>query len=134
MSSLLVLLQIPDPAPAAPPGTEDVQTVLNWASWIVAILCGLGVLIVAGTMAVQHRRYADAVAMATRGVALDSLAWGTRGLLGMNQLRVGAIAEGRAPCRCKQSCAPSRRLLFRVSLKRLTTIAKRRSRASNDPS
>jgi tetratricopeptide (TPR) repeat protein len=47
-------------------------------------------------MAVQHRRYADAVAMAQRGVALDSLAWGTLGLLGMNQLRVGAIAEGRA--------------------------------------
>ncbi|MSR36100.1 MAG: tetratricopeptide repeat protein [Gemmatimonadetes bacterium] len=47
-------------------------------------------------MSVQHRRYADAVAMAARGVALDSLAWGTRGLLGMNQLRVGAITEGRA--------------------------------------
>ena len=56
MSVLLVLLQIPDPAPAAPPGTEGVTTVLNWASWIVAVLCGLGVLIVAGTMAVQHRR------------------------------------------------------------------------------
>ncbi len=47
-------------------------------------------------MSVQHRRYAEAVAMAGRAVALDSLAWGARGLLGMNQLRVGAIAEGRA--------------------------------------
>ena len=47
-------------------------------------------------MAVQHRRYPEGIAMAARGVALDSLSWSTLGLLGMNQLRVGAIAEGRA--------------------------------------
>ena len=48
------------------------------------------------TMAVQLRRYAEAVAMAQKGVALDSLAWDTRGLLGMNQLRIAQIDEGRA--------------------------------------
>ena len=47
-------------------------------------------------MSVQQRRYADAVAMAARGVTLDSLSWATLGLLGMNQLRIGAIEEGRA--------------------------------------
>ncbi len=47
-------------------------------------------------IAVQHRRYAEAVEMAGHAVALDSLAWGAMGLLGMNQMRVGAIEDGHA--------------------------------------
>jgi tetratricopeptide (TPR) repeat protein len=47
-------------------------------------------------MAVMHRRYAEAVEMATRAVELDSLNFGALGLLGMNQMRVGLIDEGRA--------------------------------------
>ena len=47
-------------------------------------------------MAVQVRRYQEAVDMAAQGAALDSTSWGTLGLLGMNQLRVGSITEGRA--------------------------------------
>ena len=47
-------------------------------------------------LSVQHRRYAVAVEMATRAVELDSLHYVARGLLGMNQMRVGKVAEGRA--------------------------------------
>ena len=47
-------------------------------------------------LAVQVRRYRTAVERATAAVALDSMAWSAWGLLGMNQLRTGAIAQGRA--------------------------------------
>lgn len=47
-------------------------------------------------MAVQTRRYADAVALAAEAVELDPYSWKARGILGINQLRVGAIEDGRA--------------------------------------
>jgi tetratricopeptide (TPR) repeat protein len=47
-------------------------------------------------LAVQVRRYADAVERASAAVSLDSMSWSAWGLLGMNQLRTGAIDEGRA--------------------------------------
>ena len=52
--------------------------------------------IMVAEMAVRLRRYAEAADMAANGAALDSLSWGTLGLLGMNQLRMGAIEQGRA--------------------------------------
>jgi tetratricopeptide (TPR) repeat protein len=47
-------------------------------------------------LSVQTRRYAQAVERAQAAVELDSAAWEAWGLLGMNQLRVGEITEGRA--------------------------------------
>ena len=47
-------------------------------------------------LAVQVRRYQEAVERARAAVALDSTDWRAWGLLGMNQLRTGAIEEGRA--------------------------------------
>jgi cellulose synthase operon protein C len=47
-------------------------------------------------LAVQTRRYAEAVARAQAAVSLDEAAWEAWGLLGMNQLRIGLIDEGRA--------------------------------------
>ena len=44
----------------------------------------------------RHRRYADAVVMAERGVALDSKSSRALGVLGTNNLRIGKLAEGRA--------------------------------------
>ena len=55
-----------------------------------------GLLTTVADMAVQTRRYADAVALATEAVAIDPFSWKARGILGINQLRVGAIEEGRA--------------------------------------
>ncbi|MEM7416962.1 MAG: tetratricopeptide repeat protein [Gemmatimonadota bacterium] len=47
-------------------------------------------------MSVQTRRYAQAVERASSAVALDPRAWEGWGLLGMNQLRIGQIEDGRA--------------------------------------
>jgi tetratricopeptide (TPR) repeat protein len=47
-------------------------------------------------LAVQTRRYGDAVERAQAAIALDSASWEAWGLLGMNELRVGRIDEGRA--------------------------------------
>lgn len=42
-------------------------------------------------MAVQHRRYADAVEHARRGVALDSTSWSGHALIGLTELRLGNV-------------------------------------------
>ena len=55
-----------------------------------------GLLTTVADMAVQTRRYADAVALAAKAVEIDPHSWRARGILGINQLRVGAIEEGRA--------------------------------------
>jgi tetratricopeptide (TPR) repeat protein len=47
-------------------------------------------------LAVRVRRYRDAVARAGDGVTLDAEHWEAWGILGMNQLRLGQIEEGRA--------------------------------------
>lgn len=55
-----------------------------------------GLLTTVADMAVQTRRYADAVTLAAEAVAIDPYSWKARGILGINQLRVGAIEEGQA--------------------------------------
>ena len=45
--------------------------------------------------AARNRLYAQAVTFAREGVALDSTSWRAYGVLGMNQLRVGVMDEGR---------------------------------------
>ena len=55
-----------------------------------------GLLTTVADMAVQTRRYADAVALAAEAVEIDPYSWKARGILGINQLRVGAIEEGQA--------------------------------------
>ncbi|MHC4925329.1 MAG: tetratricopeptide repeat protein, partial [Planctomycetota bacterium] len=49
-----------------------------------------------GEVAVEVRRYAEAVERAEAAVALDPSAWAAWGLLGMNELRLGRIEDGRA--------------------------------------
>ncbi|MGI9334097.1 MAG: tetratricopeptide repeat protein, partial [Gammaproteobacteria bacterium] len=46
-------------------------------------------------LAAHNRRYGDAVTFASRALELDPYSWRALGLLGTNQLRVGAMAEGR---------------------------------------
>lgn len=55
-----------------------------------------GLDIAMAEMSVQTRRYSQAVERASSAVALDPQAWEGWGILGMNQLRTGAIEEGRA--------------------------------------
>jgi cellulose synthase operon protein C len=42
-------------------------------------------------MAAQHRRYAEAVDIARRGVALDSTSWSGHALIGLTELRLGNV-------------------------------------------
>lgn len=52
-----VLAAPPDPGQgSAPPGADKLEKVLQWLAWCVFALCVAGILIVAGRMAVQHRR------------------------------------------------------------------------------
>jgi hypothetical protein len=39
-----------------PPGAEGIATIVQWVAWSVLVLCVVGVLLVAGRMAVAHRR------------------------------------------------------------------------------
>ncbi|MXY32441.1 MAG: tetratricopeptide repeat protein [Gammaproteobacteria bacterium] len=55
-----------------------------------------GLLTTVADMAVQTRRYADAVTLAAEAVEIDPYSWKARGILGINQLRVGAIEQGQA--------------------------------------
>jgi tetratricopeptide (TPR) repeat protein len=47
-------------------------------------------------LAVQTRRYPEAVERAAEAVRLDDASWKAWGLMGMNQLRLGNVDEGRA--------------------------------------
>ena len=46
-------------------------------------------------MAAQHRRYAQAVEIARRGVALDSTSWSGHALIGLTELRLGNVDAAR---------------------------------------
>ncbi|HSJ30057.1 MAG TPA: tetratricopeptide repeat protein [Longimicrobiales bacterium] len=46
-------------------------------------------------MAAQHRRYAQAVEIARRGVALDSTNWSGHALIGLTELRLGNVEAAR---------------------------------------
>ena len=46
-------------------------------------------------LAARGRRYSQAAGYASRAVEMDSLSWRGYGLLGMNQLRIGQIEEGK---------------------------------------
>jgi cellulose synthase operon protein C len=47
-------------------------------------------------LAVQQRRYQDALDMAGRGIALEPTSWGAHALAGLTQLRLGDAAAARA--------------------------------------
>jgi len=47
-------------------------------------------------LSVQSRKYVEAARAAQEAIAVDSLSWRAYGILGMNQLRLGLIEEGRA--------------------------------------
>ena len=47
-------------------------------------------------LSVQSRKYVEAARVAQEAIAVDSLSWRAYGILGMNQLRLGLIEEGRA--------------------------------------
>ncbi len=54
--ALLAPALIPDPAPAQPPGTEGVTTILSWLKWMGYVVVG-GAIVIGGILiAVSFRR------------------------------------------------------------------------------
>ena len=47
-------------------------------------------------IAANYRRYGQAAELAQEGVALDPQSWTTHGVLGLNQLRLGRVADAKA--------------------------------------
>jgi hypothetical protein len=39
-----------------PPNTDGITTILGWVAWVVCAMCVVGILVVAGKMAVSHNR------------------------------------------------------------------------------
>lgn len=52
----VIAADIPDPAPAQPPGTEGVTTLLSWLKWIGYVVVGGAVVIGGALIAVSTRR------------------------------------------------------------------------------
>jgi len=52
----LTVLHAIGTTPVAPPGAQHFQTVVGWVAWGVTACAGLGLLIVDGTLMIQHRR------------------------------------------------------------------------------
>lgn len=48
---------VPNPGQGqAPPGSDKLLKLLSWVAWVVFGICVVGVLVVAGRMAISHRR------------------------------------------------------------------------------
>ena len=71
---------VPTPNAVQPPGTDGVNTVVNWAFWMASIACFVGFLGVAATMAIKHRR----------GEGAESLSW-LGGVLGACVILAAAV-------------------------------------------
>ena len=77
---------IPQPTGVQPPGTEGLSTVLNWTFWGVTFLCVVGVLMVAGAMAVSHRRGEGGEHLAKLGWVMGACVLGAAGAQLVNTL------------------------------------------------
>ncbi len=76
-------------------------------------------------LSADHRKYADAVDFGGRAVAADSTAWTGLGLMGLNQVRLGQVAAGRANLERAFSGDPFN-LWFKNTLDLLDTFAEYR--------
>lgn len=74
--------EIPNPAPAAPPGSNGLTTILGWIMWIIFGLAVAAILIVAGKMMFDHRNGQGG------GQAATGLIWVMAGSI------VAAVASG----------------------------------------
>lgn len=81
-----VLADVPQPRGEQPPGTQGLSTVLNWTFWGVTFLCVVGVLMVAGAMAVSHRRGEGGEHLAKLGWVMGACVLGAAGAQLVNTL------------------------------------------------
>lgn len=83
---LLTPLDIPNPVPVQPPGTEGFTTMLGWGKWIALAVCILGLFAAGALMAIQSRRgeggeHVGKIGMALGGVIVISAAAALVGFL-----------------------------------------------------
>ena len=83
---LVLAADIPTPTGVQPPGTQGLTTVLNWTFWGVTFLCVVGVLMVAGAMAVAHRRGEGGEHLAKLGWVMGACVLGAAGAQLVNTL------------------------------------------------
>ena len=84
--SQVVAADIPTPTGVQPPGTQGLTTVLNWTFWGVTFLCVVGVLMVAGAMAVAHRRGEGGEHLSKLGWVMGACVLGAAGAQLVNTL------------------------------------------------
>ena len=82
----LLPLQVPDPNPVQPPGTEGVTSIMGWAKWVALAVCVLGLIAAGALMAIQSRRgeggeHVGKIGMALGGVIVISAAGSLVGFL-----------------------------------------------------
>ncbi len=80
------MADIPQPTGVQPPGTTGLSMVLNWTFWGVTFLCVVGVLMVAGAMAVAHRRGEGGEHLAKLGWVMGACVLGAAGAQLVNTL------------------------------------------------
>ncbi len=82
----LLPLQVPDPNPVQPPGTEGFTSIMGWAKWVALAVCVLGLIAAGALMAIQSRRgeggeHVGKIGMALGGVIVISAAGSLVGFL-----------------------------------------------------
>lgn len=70
--TLVLAAEINPPGSVQPPGTEGLLTVLGWLAWVVTLAAIGGVFLVAGKMAVSHRRGEGSEAVGQLGWVLGA--------------------------------------------------------------
>jgi len=81
-----VPFDLPTPSAEQPPGTEGLNTILNWAKWIGLAVCIMGLFAAGAMMAIQSRRgeggeHVGKIGMALGGVIVISAAASLVGFL-----------------------------------------------------
>ncbi|CEG87471.1 Hypothetical membrane protein [Propionibacterium freudenreichii] len=82
----LLPLQVPNPAPVQPPGTQGFTSIMGWAKWVALAVCILGLFSAGALMAIQSRRgeggeHVGKIGMALGGVIVISAAASLVGFL-----------------------------------------------------
>ncbi|POM25749.1 hypothetical protein BTM25_01320 [Actinomadura rubteroloni] len=91
IAHLHVLAEVPDPGQGEPPpGAQQLEKLLQWVAWVVFGLCVAGILIVAGRMAISHRR-------GEGGEHATGLAWVASACIiaGSASVIVGTLVSGK---------------------------------------
>lgn len=65
--ALVLASAVPQTNPTAPPGSEKIERVINYVAWGMTAACVMGMLIVAITMAIQHRVHGPSEHMSKLG-------------------------------------------------------------------